>query len=61
MELAVMLHLRCSDPKGHDNRKSNIELLCPNCHALTNTYRGKNVILKYGKIKNKLKEKQKEF
>lgn len=26
-----------------DNRISNLRLLCPNCHALTDTYRGKNI------------------
>lgn len=26
-----------------DNRKNNLELLCPNCHAFTSTYRGKNI------------------
>ena len=25
-----------------DNRLENLQLLCPNCHALTNNYRGKN-------------------
>ena len=25
-----------------DNRLENLRLLCPNCHALTDTYRGKN-------------------
>ena len=25
-----------------DNRIENLELLCPNCHAFTTTYRGKN-------------------
>lgn len=25
-----------------DNRLVNLRLLCPNCHALTNNYRGKN-------------------
>lgn len=25
-----------------DNRIQNLEYLCPNCHALTETYRGKN-------------------
>ena len=24
-----------------DNRKENLQLLCPNCHALTNNYRGR--------------------
>ena len=27
----------------HDNRLENLRLLCPNCHALTPTYRGRNV------------------
>lgn len=26
-----------------DNRIENIRLICPNCHALTPTYRGKNI------------------
>jgi len=26
-----------------DNRLCNLRLLCPNCHALTSTYRGKNI------------------
>ena len=25
-----------------DNRLENLQLLCPNCHALTDNYRGKN-------------------
>lgn len=27
---------------NNDNRIENLRLLCPNCHALTDTYRGKN-------------------
>lgn len=27
----------------NDNRIENLRLLCPNCHALTSTYRGKNI------------------
>lgn len=27
----------------HDNRRENLRLLCPNCHALTDTYRGRNI------------------
>lgn len=26
-----------------DNRIENLEILCPNCHALTDNYRGKNI------------------
>ena len=28
--------------KRHDNSLENLRLLCPNCHAQTETYRGKN-------------------
>lgn len=28
---------------GHDNRETNLRILCPNCHALTQTYCGKNI------------------
>lgn len=27
----------------HDNRLRNLRFLCPNCHALTPTYRGRNI------------------
>jgi hypothetical protein len=60
LEKEIPLELNHINGKGHDNRKSNIELLCPNCHALTNTYRGKNVILKYGKTESKPKDKDKQ-
>lgn len=26
-----------------DNRLENLRLLCPNCHAQTDTYRGRNI------------------
>jgi hypothetical protein len=26
-----------------DNRISNLQILCPNCHALTDNYKGKNI------------------
>lgn len=31
-----------------DNRLDNLRLLCPNCHALTPNYRGKNIGLSSG-------------
>ena len=34
-----------------DNRLENLRLLCPNCHALTNTYCGKNI--KCGRVVQK--------
>lgn len=27
----------------HDNRLENLRLICPNCHALTDNYRGRNI------------------
>ena len=34
-----------------DNRIENLRYLCPNCHALTETYRGRNKAIKSNKIK----------
>lgn len=42
LEEKIPLELNHINGKGHDNRKNNLEFLCPNCHALTDTYRGKN-------------------
>ena len=28
---------------NRDNRLENLRILCPNCHALTETYRGRNI------------------
>jgi hypothetical protein len=33
-----------------DNRLFNLRLLCPNCHALTPTYRGKNITPKLSSV-----------
>lgn len=38
--LAMQLHHK--NGRGHDNRLDNISLLCPNCHAQTDTYGGRN-------------------
>lgn len=60
LDKEIPLELNHINGNGHENRKSNIELLCPNCHALTDTYRGKNVTLKYGKAEVKPKDKNKQ-
>ena len=36
------LELEHKDGDHRNNELSNLELLCPNCHAQTSTYRGKN-------------------
>lgn len=38
----IPLELHHINGVNNDNRLENIKLLCPNCHALTETYRGLN-------------------
>ena len=38
----IPLELEHKNGNNSDNRIENLTLLCPNCHALTITYRGKN-------------------
>jgi len=38
----VPLELDHINGENKDNRLENLRLLCPNCHALTTTYRSKN-------------------
>lgn len=38
----IPLELEHTDGNSSNNLLENLELLCPNCHSLTDTYRGKN-------------------
>ena len=40
--LAIALELHHINGNRDDNTLSNLQLLCPNCHAQTKNYRGKN-------------------
>lgn len=39
----IPLEVHHVDGDRNHNALSNLQLLCPNCHALTPTYRGKNI------------------
>jgi len=38
----IPLELEHKDGNPKNNKRDNLELLCPNCHALTPTWRGRN-------------------
>jgi hypothetical protein len=41
--LPIPLELNHIDGNSHNHILSNLEIICPNCHAQTSTYRGKNI------------------
>lgn len=38
----ITLELEHIDGNHHNNKRENLEVLCPNCHSLTPTWRGRN-------------------
>ncbi len=50
LDQPIPLELHHINGISSDHRKENLQLLCPNCHALTDTYRGKNVVDKKERI-----------
>jgi Zn finger protein HypA/HybF involved in hydrogenase expression len=45
----LSLHLDHTNSVFNDNRIENLRFLCPNCHAQTDSYAGKNIIGKKNK------------
>jgi hypothetical protein len=41
--IAVPLALHHVNGDRHDNRLENLQILCPNCHGLTDTWAGRNI------------------
>lgn len=46
-EGTISLEIDHINGDNRDNRIENLRYLCPNCHALTETYRGKNKALNF--------------
>ena len=42
LNMPIPLELEHKDGNSVNHVQDNLELLCPNCHAFTDTYRGKN-------------------
>jgi len=49
LEEKIPLQLDHKNGDNRDHRLSNLRLLCANCHALTDTYAGKNMNRKQGR------------
>jgi len=43
LEKPIPLEIHHVDGDRTNNKKQNLQLLCPNCHAFTDNYRGKNI------------------
>ena len=52
-EQPIPLEMDHIDGNPENSQKENLRLICPNCHAQTDTYRGKNV----GKVVNSKRQR----
>lgn len=46
----IILELEHKDGNHHNNKRENLECLCPNCHSQTDTWRGRNQKRKQNRI-----------
>jgi hypothetical protein len=42
LEQPIILELEHKNGNHYDNSRENVEAICPNCHSLTDTWRGRN-------------------
>lgn len=50
----ITLELEHKDGNHFNNDRQNLEVLCPNCHALTETWRGRNKRIKADRISDEV-------
>ena len=43
MSVPIAIEMHHIDGDRTNNKKTNLQLLCPNCHSLTDNFRGKNI------------------
>lgn len=48
--LAISLELHHKDGDGDNNKRENLEYLCPNCHSQTDDYRSRSIPIKKRKL-----------
>lgn len=53
MQLPIPIELDHIDGNPENNKSDNLRLICPNCHAQTPTYKGRNI----GKVRNSKRQK----
>ena len=49
----LILELEHKDGNNKNNGRNNLEMICPNCHSLTDTWRGKNKKERKNRISDK--------
>jgi hypothetical protein len=50
----ITLEYEHKDGNHDNNNRDNVECLCPNCHSLTNTWRGRNNRIRQDKVEKYL-------
>lgn len=52
----IALELEHKDGNRNNNLRENLEVLCPNCHAQTSTWRGRNIRLITSEVKDRISQ-----